>query len=195
MGQPKTPATIPHSYRLGKEFRHRSFRAGGQPARAQVRGRSRCSWVTAGDRSFPPVLARMWHATWRANSFRAERSTFAAWQAGRRTSLRLSLPSAGPVRMTIFTPRWRGFGETYPLPGRMSSDRRTSRTCPRILLASSGERICSSQWKGLVVASGVSAEWSRTVRLPSISLLGTKLLAGLSREPTGCSAIRGSQGS
>ena len=32
LGQPKTPATIPHSHRLGKEFRHRSFHAGGQPA-------------------------------------------------------------------------------------------------------------------------------------------------------------------
>jgi hypothetical protein len=28
LGQPKTPATIPHSDRLGKEFRHRSFQAG-----------------------------------------------------------------------------------------------------------------------------------------------------------------------
>ena len=25
-GQPKTPATIPHSHRQGKEFRHRSSR-------------------------------------------------------------------------------------------------------------------------------------------------------------------------
>ena len=41
----------------------RSFHAGGQPARAQVGGRSRCPWVTAGDRSFPPVLARIWHAS------------------------------------------------------------------------------------------------------------------------------------
>ena len=38
----------------------RSFQAGGQPAHAQVRGRSRCPWVTAGDRGFPPVLARIW---------------------------------------------------------------------------------------------------------------------------------------
>jgi hypothetical protein len=39
----------------------RSFRAGGQPARVQVGGRSHCPWATAGDRSFPPVLAWMWH--------------------------------------------------------------------------------------------------------------------------------------
>ena len=61
LGQQKTPATIPHSHRLGKEFRHRSFQAGGQPARSQVGGRWRCPWATASDRSFPPVLARMWH--------------------------------------------------------------------------------------------------------------------------------------
>jgi hypothetical protein len=51
LGQPKTPATIPHSDRLGKEFRHRSFQAGGQPAGTQVGSRSRCPWVTVGDRS------------------------------------------------------------------------------------------------------------------------------------------------
>ena len=39
----------------------RSFHAGGQPAHAQVGGGSRYPWVTAGDRSFPLVLARMWH--------------------------------------------------------------------------------------------------------------------------------------
>jgi hypothetical protein len=27
-------------------------------------GCSRCQWVTADDRSFPPVLARTWHAAW-----------------------------------------------------------------------------------------------------------------------------------
>lgn len=42
----------------------RSFRAGGQPALAQVGGRSGCRWVTAGDRRFLPVLARTWHDTW-----------------------------------------------------------------------------------------------------------------------------------
>ena len=45
----------------------RSFQAGGQPARAQVGGRSGCPWVTAGDRSFPPVLARTWHAAGEAD--------------------------------------------------------------------------------------------------------------------------------
>jgi len=39
----------------------RSFHAAGQPARTQIGGRSRCPWVTASDRSFPPVLARTWH--------------------------------------------------------------------------------------------------------------------------------------
>jgi hypothetical protein len=37
LGQPKTPATIPHSDRLGKELRHRSFQAGGQPAPGVLR--------------------------------------------------------------------------------------------------------------------------------------------------------------
>ena len=41
----------------------RSFHAAGQPAHAQIGGRFRCPWVTAGDRSFPPVLARTWHAS------------------------------------------------------------------------------------------------------------------------------------
>ena len=61
LGQQKTPATIPHSHRRGKEFRHRSFHAAGQPTHAQIGGRSRCPWVAAGDRSFPSVLARTWH--------------------------------------------------------------------------------------------------------------------------------------
>ena len=39
----------------------RSFQAGGQPGRAQVGSRPDCPWVTAGDRSFPPVLARTCH--------------------------------------------------------------------------------------------------------------------------------------
>lgn len=38
-----------------------SFRAGGQPAPAQIGGRSWYPWLTAGDRSFPPLLARLWH--------------------------------------------------------------------------------------------------------------------------------------
>src|SRR5450755_4156931 len=40
-----------------------SFQARGQPARCQVEGRPGCPWGTVGDRSFPPVLARMWHAS------------------------------------------------------------------------------------------------------------------------------------
>ena len=40
----------------------RSFQAGGQPARAQIGGRSRCPWMTVSDHRFPPVLARTWHA-------------------------------------------------------------------------------------------------------------------------------------
>jgi len=51
-------AAAPHP---GDPLLRRSFQAGGQPARAQVGGRSGCPWVTAGDRSFPPVLARVWH--------------------------------------------------------------------------------------------------------------------------------------
>ncbi len=35
----------------------------GQPARAQIGGRSRCPWITTSDRSFPSVLARIRHAT------------------------------------------------------------------------------------------------------------------------------------
>jgi hypothetical protein len=46
---------------LYDQLLRRSFRAGGQPAGTQVGDCSRCPWVTAGDRSFPPVLARMWH--------------------------------------------------------------------------------------------------------------------------------------
>jgi hypothetical protein len=54
----------------------RSFHAAGQPARAQIGGRSRCPWVTAGDRSFPLVLARTWHAaTRKGNSVRLPRAT------------------------------------------------------------------------------------------------------------------------
>jgi hypothetical protein len=40
----------------------RSFHAAGQPALVQIGGRSRCPRVTAGDRSFPLVLAQIWHA-------------------------------------------------------------------------------------------------------------------------------------
>jgi hypothetical protein len=39
----------------------RSFHTGGQPPCVQVGGCSQFPWVTAGDGSFPPVLARKWH--------------------------------------------------------------------------------------------------------------------------------------
>jgi hypothetical protein len=39
----------------------RSFQATGQLAHGQIRGRSRCPWVTSAHRSFPPVPARVWH--------------------------------------------------------------------------------------------------------------------------------------
>ena len=41
----------------------RSFRAQRWPARAQVRGRQGCPRLPADYRSFPSVLARMWHAS------------------------------------------------------------------------------------------------------------------------------------
>jgi hypothetical protein len=47
----------------GDRLLRRSFQAGGQPAPTQVKDRSRCPWVTVGGRSFPPVLARTWHAS------------------------------------------------------------------------------------------------------------------------------------
>src|ERR1700733_10562569 len=44
----------------------RSFHAAGRPAHAQVGGCPGYLWVTADDRSFPPVLARMWHGRGRS---------------------------------------------------------------------------------------------------------------------------------
>jgi len=44
----------------------RSFHAVGQPAPAQVGHRFRYPWMTSNDRSFPPVLARVWHDRFRA---------------------------------------------------------------------------------------------------------------------------------
>ena len=50
---------------LGRDLLLRSmFHAAGQPAHAQIGSYSWCLWVTAGDRSFPSVLARTWHTTW-----------------------------------------------------------------------------------------------------------------------------------
>ena len=53
MGQPKTPATIPHSDRLGKEFRHRSVCATGQPACPQV---GRWFGLSGSDREYLALL-------------------------------------------------------------------------------------------------------------------------------------------
>ncbi len=50
----------------GDRLLRRSLQAGGQPARAQIGGRSWCPWVTAGDRSFPLVLVRKWHGACRS---------------------------------------------------------------------------------------------------------------------------------
>jgi len=41
-----------------------SFHMQIRPGKSQVRGHSRCPRVTAGDRSSPLVLARMWHGAW-----------------------------------------------------------------------------------------------------------------------------------
>ena len=63
--RPGAPGTIrpPRDPLLGS-----MFHATGQPARAQIGGRSRCPWVTAGDRSLPSVLARQWHGACRTRS-------------------------------------------------------------------------------------------------------------------------------
>ena len=53
--------SAPGRIRTRDPLLRRSFHAGGRPARAQVGRRLRCPWVTAGDLSFPLVLARMWH--------------------------------------------------------------------------------------------------------------------------------------
>jgi hypothetical protein len=59
----RTPGTQLHPGQLaiGRCRTRRSFHAGGQPARAQLGCRSLCLWVAVGDRSFPPVQARVWH--------------------------------------------------------------------------------------------------------------------------------------
>ena len=62
LGQPKTPATIPHSHRRGKEFRHRSFHAGGQAAAFLIRAGLLVVWLQLSVPGFRPVLARGWHA-------------------------------------------------------------------------------------------------------------------------------------
>ena len=55
LGQPKTPATIPHSHRRGKEFRHRSS------ARTRRAGPSQlgcCVGLAGIDREFPRFTVR-----------------------------------------------------------------------------------------------------------------------------------------
>ena len=66
LGQQKTPATIPHSHRRGKEFRHRSVCAAGQPAYLQMRRRI---GLSASDRKFPPLTGRL--GTQRARRLRS----------------------------------------------------------------------------------------------------------------------------
>ena len=53
-----SPLWLPR--RAHDQLLSRSFQAGGQPVCIQIRGRSHCPWVTAGDLSLPPVLARIW---------------------------------------------------------------------------------------------------------------------------------------
>jgi hypothetical protein len=71
----------------------RSFQAGGQPAGVQLGHRLRCPWVTPDDRSFPPVLARMWHDRIRTAS--SSRSQVAMRAARSAACLTWELPSAG----------------------------------------------------------------------------------------------------
>jgi hypothetical protein len=52
LGQVKTPATVPHSDHSGKEFRHRSDCASGQPAQPQV---SWCTKMSGRDRECPAL--------------------------------------------------------------------------------------------------------------------------------------------
>ena len=75
LGQPKTPATIPHSDRLGKEFRHRSVRAAGRPACTQV---SRCTGLSGSDREFPALTGRSGTQRARRVRSRSTRSPSAA---------------------------------------------------------------------------------------------------------------------
>ena len=62
----RTNSPVTRKIRSRDPLLRRSFQARGQPARVQVGGCSRCPWVTAGDRSFPLVLARKWHGACRS---------------------------------------------------------------------------------------------------------------------------------
>ena len=79
------PASAPGRIRTRDPLLRRPFPAGGQPAHAHVGGRSRCPWVTAGDRSFPPVLARMWHAAWLQNISSSRSQVLVGTAPARRT--------------------------------------------------------------------------------------------------------------
>ena len=68
LGLLKTPATIPRSDRPGKEFRHRSFHAGGQAAAFLVRAGLLIVWLQLNVPGFRPVLTREWHAAVMADS-------------------------------------------------------------------------------------------------------------------------------
>jgi hypothetical protein len=61
LGQQKTPATIPHSHRRGKEFRHRSFQAGGPPAAFLISAGLLIVSLQLDVSGFLLVLARGWH--------------------------------------------------------------------------------------------------------------------------------------
>jgi hypothetical protein len=121
---PKAPP-CPNTAELGNveltqsdRLLRRSFQAGGRRAPTQVGSRAGCPWVTADDRSFPSVLARMWHvlflrpdltkdATGRASSSRSQRAMRFARAipptAGPRGGLAGSYGGAGllPARRTL----------------------------------------------------------------------------------------------
>lgn len=119
----------------------RSFQAGGQPACAQIGCRSWCPWVTAGDRSFPLVLARKWHGACRSTVEDAADGIvdFVSSKAARLRRRRAAWRS-GPacivlrLRSHAFPPGWVSTGSQVQAAF-MSALRMTSRdggslTCP-----------------------------------------------------------------
>ena len=87
LGQPKTHATIPHSHRRGKEFRHRSVCAAGQPAYSQVRLRIRLS---ASDRKFPSLTGRLGTQRARRLLSRTTVGSSAPWSSSPPSDLRIT---------------------------------------------------------------------------------------------------------
>ena len=75
LGQLKTPATIPHSHRRGKEFRHRSFQAGGQPARV-LRKSGRVPQHTRAERRREEVERQRWQEAYERRKKRLRRAAF-----------------------------------------------------------------------------------------------------------------------